>query len=153
MHVLQNSTNVNAKISLFLYTNVVLESKASKGIQPGLYWKITCPPLIYTSALKIVPLVVRYTPRVLENALICSILFILNQSGQLKIKEKNNNIFFAVVNLFFKALNFRSWQVPRSFDFGWVLRHTETVKAIWRLSNIPGGGRPQVPLRVFLRHD
>ena len=32
---------------------------ASKGIQTGLYWKITWPPLIFTYALKIVLLVVQ----------------------------------------------------------------------------------------------
>ena len=43
-------------------THLFLEAKASKGIQPGLYWKITWPPIIYTSVLKIVPLVVRIYP-------------------------------------------------------------------------------------------
>jgi hypothetical protein len=31
----------------------------------------------------------------------------------------------------------------------WVLRHTDTVKVIWRRSSFTGGGRPQVPLCAF----
>jgi hypothetical protein len=29
--------------------------------------------------------------------------------------------------------------------FDWVLRHTDTVKVIWRRSSFTGGGRPKVP--------
>ena len=40
----------------------------------------------------------------------CSILFILNQSGQLWIKEKNNNSFTGL-NKFFKTFIFRFWSL------------------------------------------
>ena len=56
---------------------------------PGLYWKITWPPLIHTFALKIVPLVVRvYSAGFVKCFDIAVFCFILNQSGQLWIKEK-----------------------------------------------------------------
>ena len=48
-----------------------------------------------------------------------SILFILNQSGQLWIKDKIT-VFFTVLNVFLKALNFYFWQVSQSFDFYFV---------------------------------
>ena len=52
----------------------------------------------------------------------CSILFILNQSGQLWIKQKKKKInkitiLFTVLNLFFKALKFNFWQFSQNFDF------------------------------------
>ena len=34
---------------------------------------------------------------------------------------------------------------------GGGLCHTNTVKVIWRLSNLNGGGRPQVPLRALFQ--
>ena len=33
----------------------------------------------------------------------------------------------------------------------WVLRLTNTLKVIWRLSNFTGGGRPRVPLRALFQ--
>ena len=37
------------------------------------------------------------------------------------------------------------------FSFGWVLRRTNTVMIIWRLSSFTGGGRPHVPLRPLFQ--
>ena len=65
----------------------------------------------------IVPLVVRvYTVCFVKWVDIALFCFILNQSGQMWIKENNNNN-FSGLNVFFKALNFRFWQVSQSFDF------------------------------------
>ena len=54
---------------------------------------------------------------------IAEFCFILKLSGQLWIKEKNNNIFNGL-NVFFKALNFRfwqvSWNVTVAYRQGWI---------------------------------
>ena len=72
-----------------------LEAKASKGIQPGLYWKITWPPFIHTSALKIVPLVVRvYTVDFVKCFDIAVFCFICNQSGQFILNQRKITIFY-----------------------------------------------------------
>ena len=110
----------------------VLEAKASKDIQSGLYWKITWPPLIYTSALKIDPQVVRrYSAGFVKCFDISVFCFILNKSSQLQIKTKIT-IFFTVVNIFFKAINFRFWQVTQSLDFIYVV-HSYFGPAIFQL--------------------
>ena len=35
--------------------------------------------------------------------------------------------------------------------FGWILRRTNTVNVIWRLSSFTGGGRPHEPLLVLFQ--
>ena len=71
----------------------------------------------HTSMLKIVPLVVWvYSVDFVKCFDIVVVCFILNQSGQLWIKEKNNNIFTGL-NVFFKALNIRFWQVSKNFNY------------------------------------
>jgi hypothetical protein len=37
------------------------------------------------------------------------------------------------------------------FLIDWILRHTDTVKVIWRRSTLTGGGRPQVPFRILFQ--
>ena len=58
---------------------------------------------IYTSTLNIVPLVVYSAGFV--KCFDIAVFLILNQYGQL-VNQRKKTIFFPVVNLFFKALNF-----------------------------------------------
>ena len=39
----------------------------------------------------------------------------------------------------------------KDFFFGWVLRHTNTVKVIWPHSSFTGRGRPRVLLRALFQ--
>ena len=111
--------SANEVTSKLLYTRVIsfLAAKASKSLhQVCIERKITWSPLIHKSAVKIVPLLIRvYTVgfvKYFDIAVICSIL---NQSGQLWIKEKKQ--YFTGLNAFFKALNFRFCQVSQSIDY------------------------------------
>ena len=67
-------------------TYICLEVKACKGIQQGLYWKITWDPFIYTSALKIVPLVIRIYyigfVKCFDITVFCSFLYQSSQFNQ-----------------------------------------------------------------------
>ena len=85
---------------------------------PGLYWKITWPPLLHTSALKIVPRtgctsIHRGFCKILWY---CSILFYFESVRSIVIFLKKKTIFFTGLNVFFRALNFRFWQVSQGFD-------------------------------------
>jgi hypothetical protein len=47
-------------------------------------------------------------------------------------------------------IQIKKWQVYLKYLisvclFDWVLRHTDTVKVIWRHVSFTGGGRPKVP--------
>ena len=46
-----------------------------------------------------------------------------------------------------------SYHLPifQVFCFSWVLRHTNTVKIIWRLSSFVDGGNQQVTLRALFQ--
>ena len=82
-----------------------------------MYWKITWLPLIYTSALKIVPLVVRiYSTGFIKcfDIVVFSSFWISPVNCE---PNKNITILFTVFIVFFKALNFRFWQIYQSFDF------------------------------------
>ena len=98
---------------LFLFTTSqwgtwLLEGKASKDIQPGLYWKLAWPPIIYTSALKIVPLVAGiYSTgfvKCFDIAVVCSFWI----SPVICESNKKITILFTVLNAFFKVLTFAS---------------------------------------------
>ena len=78
-----------------------------------MYWKITWPPLIHTSALKVVPLVVRVCTVGFVKCFDISVFFYFESGGSIVCQRKSNNILV----VFYKALNFRFCQVSQSFDF------------------------------------
>ena len=99
----ENSYNCLTKMSMrgdFKTRLVFLEAKAkaSKGIQPGLYWKITWSSPINTF---------HWCTNILywfcKMLWYCIILFILNQFSQLWIKEKNNNNFTSL-NILYSSM-------------------------------------------------
>ena len=83
---------------------------------PGLYWNITWPPLIQTSALKIVPQVYIVGFVKCFDIAVHYILFHFESVRSIVNQRKDNNIFTGL-NVFFKALNSLLWQVSQSFDF------------------------------------
>ena len=82
---------------------------------PGMFWKMTWPPLIHASAVKIVPLVVRIHHGFCKMIWYCSILFYFESFRSIMNQRKHNN-FFTGLNVFLRALNFRFWQVSQTFD-------------------------------------
>ena len=91
----------------FIYFCTLLEAKSSKGMHQVCIKKSPDRHLSENISTCCVVFV-----KCFGIALFC---FILNQSGQLRIKEKSDNIFTGL-NVFFKALNFRFWQISQSFD-------------------------------------
>ena len=87
----------------------IFKSESFLRYVPGLYWKITWPPLIHTSKLKIVPLVVR----VLWNALILQYfakqLFYFESVRSVVNKKQFYCLKFILISLIF-----RFWQVSHT---------------------------------------
>ena len=85
----------------------LIRSESFERYTAGLYWKITWPPLIYTSALKIVPLVARvYSAgfiKCLDIAVSCPFWI-----SAVNCESKKITTIFTVLNLFFKAFTFAS---------------------------------------------
>ena len=75
-----------------------------------MYWKITWPPFIHTSALKIAPLVVWiYTMGFVYFFIDIAVFCFIFESVLSIVNQRKNSIIFTGLNVFFKALNFCFW--------------------------------------------
>ena len=102
------ANNITAQLFRYSLFNIkpdaisIVRSESFERYAPDLYWKITWPPFIPTSALKIVPLAVRvYNVGFIKCIDITVFCFILNQSI---VNQRKKITIFLLVYMYYSKL-------------------------------------------------